>query len=279
MFSGLGFSSAGRLSAGARIVLTSDGVVHHCPQAGVGPFWTPMRPVRIVYPANARYGRCPAGDVPGDPAWDHSRGAPVGDAGVFRPVIRAMGDQWLTYSAAAKMLGMTPESVRQRTRREGWRRQLGNDGRALILVPADTARNTAGDTGDDTPGDPPASRPVIRPKRDTAALQARLQEIEGRAAELRAELEREQAERHQERDRADRLAGEVADLARQIAKLADEAASRERDLRDQLTAERTEHTAELMTVREQLAVAVNDRDRLTAALRAHLTPWWKKLIG
>ena len=193
-----------------------------------------------------------------------------------------MNDRWLNYADAAKALGMTSESVRQRARREGWRRQIGNDGRALVLVPADTARNTAGDAA--------VSRPVIRPERDTAMLRARLQEIESRAAELRSDIERERAERLQERDRADRLAGEVADLARQLAKLTEEAGSRERDLQARLTAAQAEHVAEVLSLRDQLAKTEYDRDRVAAeaekaraeaelaradlaALRAR--PWWR----
>ena len=185
---------------------------------------------------------------------------------------------------------MTPESVRQRARREGWRRQIGNDGRALVLVPADTARNAAGDT----PGDAAVSRPVIRPERDTAALRARLQEIESRAAELRSDVERERTERLQERDRADRLAGEVADLARQLAKLTEEAGSRERDLQARLTAAQAEHLAEVLSLRDQIAKTEYDRDRVAAeaekaraeaelaradlaALRAR--PWWRRAWG
>src|SRR5690349_1318360 len=93
----------------------------------------------------------------------------------------------------------------------------------------------------------PACRPVIRammrlgcvrvPGRDPGALaiQARLVEIEARANELRADLERERQERLKERDRTERLVGEVADLARQLARVVDEAGARERDLRDRLT--------------------------------------------
>src|SRR5688572_15960771 len=103
-----------------------------------------------------------------------------------------MPDQWLTYTDAAAALRMTPESVRQRARREHWRKQLGNDGRALILVPADTDRIPAGDTD----GEAPASRPVKRPEPDPAlaVLQARLAEAEARATELRADVERERGE-------------------------------------------------------------------------------------
>src|SRR4051794_21815533 len=93
-----------------------------------------------------------------------------------------MTSSWMTYPAAAAALGMTPESVWQRARREHWRKQLGNDGKALIPVP-DDARIPAGDADDDAP----APRPRPRPEPDALAIQARLVEIETRANEFRAD--------------------------------------------------------------------------------------------
>src|SRR5215210_6408879 len=141
-----------------------------------------------------------------------------------------MADTWMTYPATAAALGMTPESVRQRARREHWRKQLGNDGKALILVPADTDRIPAGDAEGEAPG----ARPVKRPELGTVitALRDRLADLEARATELRADLDRERGERLQERDRADRLTHEITSLAQQLAKAVQDAANRERDLRD-----------------------------------------------
>jgi hypothetical protein len=168
-----------------------------------------------------------------------------------------MTDQWFTYSEAATALGMTTESVRQRARREHWRKQLGNDGKARILVPSDTDRVPTGDTPGDAIGEAPASRPVKRPDPDTVVttLQVRIAEMEARGAELRADLERERGERLQERDRAERLVGEVADLARQLAIVTQEAGARERDLQ----------------------VRINTTERELAEIRAR--PWWRRLVG
>jgi DNA primase len=166
-------------------------------------------------------------------------------------------DRWMTYAEAAQALGMTTESVRQRARREHWRKQLGNDGKAQILVPADTDRAPPGDTADE----PPASRPVKRPEPDTAVLQARITEMEIRGAELRADLERERAERIQERDRAERLVNEVADLAKQLARVAEEAGSAQ---------------AEAAGLSAQLADAKADRD---AWRQQAVRPWWRRLVG
>src|SRR3712207_2975802 len=119
-----------------------------------------------------------------------------------------MDGKWLSYADAAAALGMTPESVRQRARREHWRKQLGNDGKALILVPADTDRIPAGDTDSEAP----ATRPVKRLEPDAAVaiLQTKLAEAEARLLDLRADIERERGERLQEREKADRLTDEVA---------------------------------------------------------------------
>lgn len=143
-----------------------------------------------------------------------------------------IGDRWLTYADAASALGMTTESVRQRARREHWRKQLGNGGKALILVPADTGRSPGGDTIDE----PPTIRPARRADNDTTLMQARIGDMERHAQELRADLERERAERSQERERAERLVGEVANIARELARVAEEAGGRERELQGRVTA-------------------------------------------
>jgi hypothetical protein len=162
---------------------------------------------------------------------------------------------------------MTPESVRQRARREHWRKQLGNDGKALILVPADTDRTPAGDTD----GEAPASRPVKRPEPETALaiLQTKLAEAEARLSELRADVERERGERLQERERADRLTDEVAGLARQLARAVQEAGEREHGLRDQLA---QAHGA--MAGENARLVAITSEMKASRA-----RPWWRRLVG
>jgi hypothetical protein len=195
---------------------------------------------------------------------------PPGDDGRCTAGMRVhdtMPDQWLSYADAAKVLGMTPESVRPRARREHWRKQLGNDGKALILVPSDTDRIPPGDTADDAP----APRPVRRPESDTAlaVLQARLSEVEARASDLRADVERERSERLQERERANRLTDEVASLARQLAAAIHEAGSRENDLRNQIA--KAKEASALDRVRADAASSE------LIAWKAR--PWWRRLAG
>ncbi len=61
-------------------------------------------------------------------------------------------------------------------------------------------------------------------------------EMEIRANELRADLDCKRGERLQERNRAERIVGEVASLAGQLARVAEEAGARERDLQAQIMA-------------------------------------------
>lgn len=178
-----------------------------------------------------------------------------------------MQDRWMTYQEAAAALGMTPESIRARARREHWRKQLGNDGKALILVPADTASIPPGDTGSDAP----VSRPVKRPEPDPVALalQARISDLETRAAELAAQVDRERSERLQERERADRLTDEVANLARQLASTVEESAARERALHDQI--------GQAKEARNRLEAEADKARSELAEWKSR--PWWRRLAG
>jgi DNA repair exonuclease SbcCD ATPase subunit len=173
----------------------------------------------------------------------------------------------MTYHEAAAALRMTPESIRARARREHWRKQLGNDGKALILVPVDAEGIPPGDTD----GDAPASRPVKRPETNPSvtALQTRISELEARATELRADVERERAEQLQERERADRLTDEVANLAKQLATTVEKATARERDLRDQI--DQAKESWDRMN-------AEADKARSELA-KWKARPWWKRLAG
>lgn len=147
-----------------------------------------------------------------------------------------MADQWQTYAEAAKTLGLTLEGLRQRARREGWRKTLGNDGKARVMVPIETtapggdAPGNLSDTKAST-GRSPGKQPPVQNSGEIAALQARIEE-------LKADLERERGERLQERDRADRMSSELTEMARELARVVQDAAARERDLHGKLDAAR-----------------------------------------
>ena len=134
--------------------------------------------------------------------------------------------RWMTYREMARFLDMKEESARRRAQREGWPRQLGNDGRTRVGVPgdaapADTGQSGAIDGGDDYPGEVAALRDALARERDradraeTAAalvpeLRERVGRAEGEAVALHGQL-------LTERDRAARQVRE-AEAARDAAK-------------------------------------------------------------
>ncbi len=85
-------------------------------------------------------------------------------------------------------------------------------------------------------GDAPASRPVKRSQLNAVitVLQTITSDLELRAVELSAPVERERSERLQERESGDRLKDEIAAPASQFSNNVDEAAARERYLQVQL---------------------------------------------
>jgi hypothetical protein len=93
-----------------------------------------------------------------------------------------MEPEWLSYAEVADRLGVTPEAARSRAKRLGWRRQMGNDGRALVFAALEP--RPAGDEPA-TPRSPPGRKAV-----DPALLTA----LEGHVATLKAELEHRDAE-------------------------------------------------------------------------------------
>ena len=100
--------------------------------------------------------------------------------------------------------------------------------------------------------------------RDSLAARVEVLNVLLEAEKRRAEEFREaEARRAEERDR-------LLDLLRE-----------ERDrLIGRVEATQAEHVAELMVMREQMARAEHDRNRLTAELAAHIAlPWWRRLFA
>jgi hypothetical protein len=172
---------------------------------------------------------------------------------------QSMSDAWLTYAQAGERFGLTADAMRMRARRLGWRTQPGNDGRTLLLVPADVVveprlRSPEGSPERATEGPAERNEVVERFLDRLEAGDARAERAEQRAE--RAEQKTEQAEQRadrnaaqlsEERVRADRLRETLdttyADLiaardqARQAAGRA-EAAESEADRLRQAEAER-----------------------------------------
>jgi hypothetical protein len=114
------------------------------------------------------------------------------------------GSRWLTYAAAGELLGLTPEAVRQRARRQKWPKRTPNmyGDLATILVPEDArvrprpalpGVHTAFDQGTSTPpaiGDYRADMDLVRAfDRAIAALQDQLERESTRAEHAEHQVE------------------------------------------------------------------------------------------
>ena len=138
--------------------------------------------------------------------------------GVYR-----MGDstpQWMTYAEAGERLGVSAEAVRHRVIRGHWRRQVGNDGLARIILP------------DDLPA--PVERPLnglsppVRKPTMMDALREHIATLKADNERLVNELAGERTARQADRDElaaaraaADRATAELVDLARRLAAIAE----------------------------------------------------------
>ncbi len=122
-----------------------------------------------------------------------------------------MADQteWLTYEAAAAALDISAEAVRARARRQAWPRMRGDDGRALVRLPAEDPAQATRENA------PPAPRPdgPALDKRLLAAFEVLAQTFRDQLAMVRADLQAVRAELAEER----RNAREAALVYRQIA--------------------------------------------------------------
>jgi hypothetical protein len=146
---------------------------------------------------------------------------------------------WLTYEAAALVLGITKSSVRQKAIRGKLRRVHDNTGKALVLVP-DTVRDNASDSATDNASDGVSNR-VDTPTRTPsvhATLAAAVDELK---AQLKAAGERE--------TRLTQLAAAEARAGEESAK-----------------------TAQAIAAFESLAQRL---EAMAAARRL----WWRRLVG
>ena len=109
-------------------------------------------------------------------------------------------ETWLSHADIAKALGTSPEAARQKAIRGRWRRQRGNDGRALVLVDleAEQAR---------TRPDAHTKRP--HDTRTVAALEAHIATLQADIAKADALAEQRHGELEAARARLDGMDGKV----------------------------------------------------------------------
>ena len=186
----------------------------------------------------------------------------------------------LTYAELAEIWGVSKDAARKKV--EGLRlpRARGNDGRARVTIDLEEVTHT-----------PKSSRPEETRARDlpvspgsppleVVALQARIADLQSDLARERSDrdrdrenLERERAERRQERDRADYLTENLSTMARDLARIVEEAAIRERELQACLAGE----TARAREERDRLKAEAEAVRRELAEWRAK--SWWRRMAG
>jgi hypothetical protein len=134
-----------------------------------------------------------------------------------------MGDStqgWLTYAEAGERLGVSAEAVRHRVIRGHWRRQVGNDGLARIILP------------DDLP--PPVQRPLnglsppVRKPTMMDALREHIATLKADNERLLTELAGERTARQADQEQlavaraaADKATAELLELAKRLAAIAE----------------------------------------------------------
>lgn len=104
------------------------------------------------------------------------------------------GGLWMSYAALAALRGIDKASATRLAFRRGWRRMMGNDGKARVLVPASAQTQDQPDTPDaphDSPNDATVSTTgdvssvVSAMEAHLESLRSRLTASEGETAGLR----------------------------------------------------------------------------------------------
>jgi hypothetical protein len=163
---------------------------------------------------------------------------------------------WLTWQQAGDKFGLSPDAVRMRARRLGWRTQPGNAGRTLVEVPEDAEVKPRERTSERAPEASAEHETMFARLTELLTVaDARAERADLRAD--RAEQRAEQAEQRADAANTDRRAAEAREEAeRARADRAEQAAASERTrteaLRDRLdTIELAKREAEEATGRAQ----------------------------
>jgi uncharacterized protein YjcR len=189
--------------------------------------------------------------------------------------------EWMTYSQIAERLGVTPDAIRHRSRKEGWQRQEGNDGKIRVLIdpellseiPArngtdsgpDSARNSAYDSG-------LSDREIRRLEDQNQMLLRLIDRLDRQHAEHQNELARQRAEHAANQE----WLIKERDAAQVEAQKARDAADKAKAEQLQIVLEFSEKHAELHADRARLTA---ESERLHAELEQARRPWWRRMLG
>ena len=138
------------------------------------------------------------------------------------------GDIWLTYAEAGQRLGVSPEAARAKAARKRWRRQVGNDGLARVLLPGDLPVTARARTPGDRPGtsrSTPGHVQLIKTlELHVESLKAQLATTEARLAAADARIDATDTMLLEERAKVGQAIAAFADLADKLDMLATERA-------------------------------------------------------
>jgi hypothetical protein len=182
--------------------------------------------------------------------------------------------RWMTYAEAAAALGVNPESVARRMRRDNWARHKGNDNRPRVAVPVkvlgvptvvpviapDNAAKTTPPVLDIKPPQNSESNTVGL----VLSLAFHAQAATERADQLKIVAEAAQAEAAAARSRADRAEGEVDGLKTSAEHMHEELA--------RMRWEVAEAHNRAVTAEQEAREAISLRDGAEAAL-AKIRKW------
>ena len=162
--------------------------------------------------------------------------------------------RWLTYDDMAERLGITADSARRLATRHKWPRRPGNDGRALVAVPAERL---------DRPHDP----------RPDAGADDGLDDGHDVGRDARALI-----------GYLERRVGELAEELAQSRRVAEDARAEARDARLAADALRVQAgqadvlSALVAAERSHLAEVRSERERLVALLGERPVPWLERIV-
>ena len=127
--------------------------------------------------------------------------------------------EWLTYAEVGERLSVSPHAARAKATRMGWRRQLGNDGKARVLVALEPR------SPDESPMITRSSpaRKAIDPAL-AASLESHIKTLQGEIDALREQLADERGRTALEAEKAGQAIAAFASLAERLDALAVERA-------------------------------------------------------
>ena len=172
-----------------------------------------------------------------------------------------MPDTWHTWAEAGERFGLSPDAIRMRARRLGWRTTPGNDGRTRVLVPEDAEVQPRARAPEASPDRASEQRSEFGRLLDLlSTAEERTERAENRAniAERRADLAEQRADQAQVR----------ADAAQARADQAEAALAAERGRADTLRDQIDGLRAELGTVHATASAAGNAAAELRQAEEA-----------